>query len=852
MRRVALFVLSLTIAACHQASNGADLALEPADMAEPSDLGASSDFADSDDLSAAGDLANAPPDMSANDLSMMVANDMAQPPDLLMPDLAIVCQPPPGDGMPHVVSGITPTVTSMPMSATDGTTTLILWNADYGSGTNTYWAEVQSGSVSASGTLTPGFILQGINDYRLFAFKSKFYLHDPLGAGLYVFNGSAFTAVSGFSPKWLASGPSVMLGVSAVGGGTSVSFFDGTTATAATKISTNTFGGAGSDGASGFGVVTYDSMKAAYFLTYNGASWSTEASIGTFVGVGNGTIPVAYSGSTWAVADAPQLQAPTAWVLKAGTWTSTNFSTMYSYQPMLVGNAGLVALGSGDGRVTVYDGSSWSTPFQVASGIDHGLLSAYGSGFVFATVYPTLTASIYSGGSWSAPVQLAASINLYATLSVSGTTIAIAYTTGTTTVTPSIATGSSGSWSSTQLTTLASAPAAAVIVGGAVVAAYPEPGTMRLRSGTNGVWGSPSTFSMPGATGAVLDGAIARAPNGDALAVWIQFTSGQNTVYGAKYTGGSWGTPVQLAAKGDTPMVAALGNSFVVGWNAITTLNVGVWTGAAISSPTTFTGVTPMLASDGTNAVLVFTDGNRNLWSSTSTDGTSWSTAQNVEPSGNGWTLLGLVGGPAGVVEWSSVPGVSGTTHQARLAKGGTWSAAVSGSQGSCVGAVSNSDALYACRKSDFAGTSIVLQRFDGVSWGGVTAPSVPMPVGVAMLASDGTDYRIEVEATNQFSQALLYDSVLHGGAWSSAVNESHFSNWTGSLSGSCGWSGAIKTGRAHVSDASAFPALTPLVSGISVDAVNTAQSPGVADALVRAPTATSVNADALYVILDY
>jgi hypothetical protein len=140
-------------------------------------------------------------------------------------------------------------------------------------------------------------------------------------------------------------------------------------------------------------------------------------------------------------------------------------------------------------------------------------------------------------------------------------------------------------------------------------------------------------------------------------------------------------------------------------------------------------------------------------------------TIRNPIEATTGWALLGLVGGPAGVLEWSlAADGVHG-----RIAQAGAWSPSFGvmgasrkpGGGIACQGAVGNRDALAVC-----AGSARDARLFSaGGAW-------LDLPIASAgggalfTLASDGTDYRVDYPMI----PAPLQSAVLHAGAWSNPV----------------------------------------------------------------------------------
>ena len=69
---------------------------------------------------------------------------------------------------------------------------------------------------------------------------------------------------------------------------------------------------------------------------------------------------------------------------------------------------------------------------------------------------------------------------------------------------------------------------------------YPEPGVMKSRVRKSGSWGQAVTLPNSAYTGSGVDGAMARAGNGHALAVWRQYDAELPAVYAGEFDGCNW------------------------------------------------------------------------------------------------------------------------------------------------------------------------------------------------------------------------------------------------------------------------------------------------------------------------
>lgn len=381
--------------------------------------------------------------------------------------------------------------------------------------------------------------------------------------------------------------------------------------------------------------------------------------------------------------------------------------------------------------------------------------------------------------------------------------------------------------------------------------------------------GVPTVVSVPTGGTAVQasDGVIARAGNGHVLAVWTEQVGGQTHMFGAEYDGAAWGQPVDLGAGESPPSVAATASAFVVAWSVSGTAFVAKWTGSGLATPTTL--ASPFLlgnffvASDGTRFVAAWdaqsaVNTASGIWSSTSTDdGVTWATPASVETE-TGYSLMDLVGGPAGVAELALLP--AGTLY-ARVATAGVWgpaanplSADQTANGPACEVSVGSSDALFLC-----VDITADAQLFDGTAW---TDHPPASPVGSLMsLASDGTDYRFDYVV----GTGPLDSTILHAGAWSTAV-ASPFAPLpvapkTNYTAGACGtWTvfysdnsnltstfyASQTTGDAAYPNGASLLAGGPIAYGPRI-----ARWPGVVDAVWSGVSPTSQGVQALYVDLN-
>lgn len=315
--------------------------------------------------------------------------------------------------------------------------------------------------------------------------------------------------------------------------------------------------------------------------------------------------------------------------------------------------------------------------------------------------------------------------------------------------------------------------------------------------------------------GAVVSGSIAHAGNDDALAVWFQYDSADGgtsgAMYGAEHQGCTWGAPVQIEKWSNLvvphpPVVVANGSTFVMlRW--LGDFPPKVWTGSGVT-PATGTFGDGLLGSDGTTFVDVTYNNLPGYSSMTSTDGLTWTPAAQAETVGS---FEQLASGPGGVLAWS----YDGSTQQARARvwRKGAWSAPAllpSNGFGSCVAAVGNADAAILCRgpnPGDGGPNYLDVELFDG-SWHDLPPPVQTGFISALLLATDGTDYRLDDGITPM-------GTILHAGAWSTTVSDSIDAYGTAGRSGQ--WTAMkvdVQTGYSisRAAGLTGFPAPTSLV----------------------------------------
>jgi hypothetical protein len=619
-------------------------------------------------------------------------------------------------------------------------------------------------------------------------------------------------------------------------GGTYATFFDGATSTVAQKISARRVGDIATDGTT-FGVVTWERPTGTqtanlYFLTHNGSSWSTEASIGaaTIPMYNNPpTLHLASSGSLWCVAYGYYGDAPVAWVNSSGTWTSSTLTGTMSFSE-LVGNNGTFALSTSDGAVSVYKAGAWDSRLLGSQGLQNSKLNRSST-----TIVGTIAVAFANGGA-STTGQL------------------VTYEGGT----GQLVTYEGGSWGTPFTVTTSTEENPAVFVDGStIVTGWPEAGTLQMRRRTSGTWGSPQALPQPSISGSVRWASLARAGNRKALAVWVQMDVRKDLVYAAEHDGTSWGTPVTLDGITNPGLVAAAANqsTFLVGVADGSTGKVATWTGSGFSTPVTLGSQYLKIASDGSTFMATWSDSSNVPWSATSSNGTTWSTP--IESTGT-WNTAGLVGGPAGFIEWTG----SGSTVYARVWAAGAsgWSAQAQldgGSNGaqSCRAAVGTSTALIVCRGYSNVGAKLYK---DGM-W-------TDVPVGSTSSIGDrydGVDYRFDYSHTDYSSP--MQSKILHDGVWSAAIsntgvlplNTSPQTNW--SAYGPCGWTylmlyqtyGSIAVTHAGGSNPYFTPRRILPASGTNSYYQWLVASPGTADAIWIGLTPSSNEVPVLYVDLD-
>lgn len=736
---VTITVFLLCLGGCHHGAGGAsDLGSSGGD-----DLGISDGDGGGGDGGANGDLAGAP-------------GDLGGPPDFA----GQTCLSP----GTTTVSGQTRPRMTYPLSATDGSTTMVVWSIYPGSSfVGGAWAEVQNGAVRASGDLPVG---GDIGPKRLFTWKSAYYLFHAGDRKLYQFDGTKWNAVlTGVDD--VAVGSAQILGVggrpSAFAPTTAV-FWDGTAASAPQQISSHSFLGVASDGGSVFGVVTLSGSTLG-FLTYDGNAWSTESTVGTIPsGSTLDFVNLAHSGTLWCFDYSLLGSGWTAWVGAASTWSSTSGSQAAG---AVAANNGSFAIASSDGNVAVYSNGSWTATTLGASGDSQFVVQPFGSGYVYvhAGISGGVKASLFDGSQWgtsSTVVAGPAIVTSGITVVVDGSTIALGIDSNR------VASYESGAWTTpATLTTASQANVAGLgltISGSEIDAVFPEPGAMTLRRRTSGTWGTPLALPASPTSGPVSSAAVARARNGHALAAWTQWDAGIVYTYASEYDGCTWQTPVQLTNLriGTTIAVVATGATFLISEYSGAATYVLRWSGAGNDTPTQLGNGKVGLASDGATFVAVWADAGGNLVWSTSSDGATWATAQQLE-AGPGWSVSDAVGGPAGVVETSALAGGAANQH-ARVWQGGAWSASTAltvGSVFTCRSAVGSASALVACSGNSSADAEL----FAAGAW-----TDVPLTAAVsyvpqyAALGTDGADYRLDFAPV---SPSQPVSAVLHAGAWS-------------------------------------------------------------------------------------
>jgi hypothetical protein len=845
LRFLALLVLSF--AACGKNGAAVDGSV-PGDLAVADDAGMTDDA----DMCAAGDdLATAP------DLALAGGDDAGGGGGT--PDLGR-CNGYTGSGAAAVISGPSHPLIASPAVASDGTSTMAVWTVagagfpsapSYGSGA---WARLQNGSVVEHGTLPAA--ISDTQSAQLFVFAGRFHLF--VARALYAFNAGNWTLVAGFTADAVAQSGGNLVGIV---GSRSVAkvkatLYDGTTVGTATQISSNYFGAVADDGAGGFAVFTVEQTSpiTLHMLTYDGASWSAESTIGTQAvsTITATSMAAAHSGSLWCLAyvNLSSSYNTVAWVQSGGTWSSTSFGNG-SPGTALAGNNGGFALGGGNGWTAVYAAGTWTQTTLTGVNAPAAMLLPFQSGYVLAWSGPLdgYSVSVYDGASWATPTTLTSNDVYGPQLSVGASTIATAWaeqpSSSYFTVMASVY--ASGTWSAaTQLSSSAFDHPAVVVDGSNVVAALPEVGAMKSRTYAAASWAASISLPGPALDGAVRAVSMARAANGHALAAWTQFDGDSDHLYLAEYDGTGWAAPVEIEGRASAPHVAASGNTFAVIWDASNTRWAAAWTGSGLSTPHTQIDAigtaagSYSIAADGNNGfVALYENGSFpaiDLWSVASSDGVTWSAPQKLETSAN-WKLLGIVGGPAGVVEWSTA---ASNSVSARQYHSGTWSAATTmnaylGGAG-CRAAVGNSDAMLAC----VYGGSADARLFSGGAWTSVTPTGAQADQGLA-LGSDGTDYRLDT----YYSGSPTRSRVLHAGAWSAPVDDAGiFVDAYSSNGGYCGhWvvPQAANSGIARANGAGAYGASTSLAPGSAYNQTLLVSWPGVTDAIWKGAATTSV-----------
>lgn len=658
-----------------------------------------------------------------------------------MPDVPAGCVAP---GAPARVSADSRPDMNAPIIASDGTNTIVAWSVWPGPSLDrSAWAEVTAGAVVAHGTFEQGV---DTSKAQLLVVGGKFYLFQPQDA-LFAFDGTAWNKVAFAANYAFASGTNIFGISGGVTAGTSALVFDGTTVTGPTTISNYTFAAAAPDGGSGLGVVTRGSPSGYGFVAYSGSAWGTEATVGASP-ISSLNALLVRSGTAWGIALEPLaagIDPPYTFINTTGTW-SGGYPGVSSIQAF-AGNGGTFALSSIDGKVALYTGS-WANS-QVLSQIsaDQALV-AYGSGYLYLDHGD---ASFYSAGTWSAA---AAVRQLPTHLQVSGTTVA--YLAGGT-----IQTYRAGIWATEAPT---GGVAAFAFSGTDVVAAAKSPGAMSSIVDTGGTWTSPLALPAYATSGPVVGAQIARAANGHMLAVWTQWDAGNPAGYASEFDGCAWGTPVKTGSSAAANATVAAANNVFAVTDVIS--GVSTWTGSALTTPV-YVGSGVRIASDGTTFVATY--GGAQVSAVTSTDGVTWSAPAMFDA---GAYVIGLAGGPAGALLWTTPS--SGTPVTAHVWHGGAWSdaATMTGYYAiqTCNGSVAATSALLVCASS---GTALDAQLFSGGTW-------TDLPIGAppALLANDGTDYRLDYG----FAGAMRGWSILHAGAWSTPASDSDPTKFLGML----------------------------------------------------------------------
>ena len=298
-----------------------------------------------------------------------------------------------------------------PLAVFDGTTTMVVWTAsttDNRKGAHVLWATLQDGALTSSGTLGYGDTGSG----QLFIFNGAFTLF--AGGSLYQFHSGAWTQVTGFSAGVIAVSGSRILGVDGINyGATHGMIFDGTTVTASQQLSAYTYAAIAGDGSGGFALVSIDvtsiSDTPVHHTRFDGTSWSADAlvtTVSTYLNPNEFT--AAYGGGVFGFAIREQNMGVTAWVLNAGTWSSTMVNSGGTDLRMTGSASGLLlAVAASQDSASVYSGGAWST--HSFTQYTYSVLDAvpYGSGFLvlFGGVQDPVYASTFDGSQWSALSQ---------------------------------------------------------------------------------------------------------------------------------------------------------------------------------------------------------------------------------------------------------------------------------------------------------------------------------------------------------------------------------------------------------------------------------------------------------------
>lgn len=383
----------------------------------------------------------------------------------------------------------------------------------------------------------------------------------------------------------------------------------------------------------------------------------------------------------------------------------------------------------------------------------------------------------------------------------------------------------------------------------------------RVGSANSAMWTSPQTLSAAGTGASALRAQAVADSSGVVTAVWKRWNGLNYIIQAARYSGGAWGTPVDLSASGqdaDIPQLAVDPDGTVTAvWNRSDGANAlvqaarysgGAWGPVATLSAAGQTGESPRVAvgADGVPVAVWYRFATTDYVVQASRFvGGAWSAPADLTPStGPGASLPAVAVGGDGVptVVWRRSNGAN-TIIQASRYSDGAWGAAVSLS-------AAGQNALNADVTADAGGavtavwqrsngTKVIIQsaRFAGGAWGAARDVSADGEDASAPQVAAGASRSVaavwlRADGANVAAQGAVFDSEPSPPRTVAAT--------AGDASATVSWAAPVADGGA---DVTSYTATASPGGAQCTSATTTCTLTGLANGVAHTVTVTASNA---------